>query len=338
MEFFNISLDINLDVMCIDQDLSGTAARLINGIDSNLKKEQTDVVIVQGDTHTAFYGALVSFYKKIPIAHVEAGLRTNNKFSPFPEEINRRLISQMADWHFCSTINGRNTLISEKINNLNNRILVTGNTIIDALLHTCQKLRCISLQNPGIKRIKELLTVNKDLRLILVTGHRRENFGYPIEEICKAIDDIAKNINDVLVVYPVHPNPNVINPVESILGKIDNVILLPPLEYQEFVTLMQLATLIISDSGGVQEEAPFLGKPVLVTRDNTERPEAIESGCAKLVGTDRNMIFQECKMLLDDINMFNKMSQKKSPFGDGKASYRILESLKGNKIQEFSNQ
>ena len=283
-----------------------------------LDDARPDCVLVHGDTTTTFTAALAAFYKKIPVGHVEAGLRTGDKYAPWPEEMNRRLAGAITTWHFAPTDRAGSNLRAEGIEEKN--ILVTGNTVIDALLTVVERVR-------GDDDLLESLPLpERDRRLILVTGHRRENFGAGFENICRALAELAGR-EDVEIVYPVHLNPNVLEPVRRILGGFDNIHLIEPLDYLPFVALMNHADVIVTDSGGVQEEAPSLGKPVLVMRETTERPEAVDAGTVRLVGTDPERIISECARLLDDPEAYRGMSRAHNPYGDGQAADRIVRFL-----------
>ena len=304
------------------QTLDGLTHLVIKGLSEVIRKSSPDIIFVQGDTTTAFAGALSGFYNSIKVCHIEAGLRTGDIMSPWPEEANRKLISIIASTHFAPTKLSKENLLREGVEEKS--IKVTGNTVIDALFEVKEIID--SDKKFQINLDKKFNFLNDKKKLILVTGHRRENFGKGFENICLAIKDISKN-EDCQVVYPVHLNPNVKKPVKKILGEQKNVFLIDPLEYAEFIYLMDKSYLILTDSGGIQEEAPSLGKPVLVMRENTERPEAIESGTVKLVGVDRKNIFEQASKLINDENQYLKMSKAHNPYGDGYASKRILESL-----------
>jgi len=316
LRVFEITPDADLDLMTPGQGLPGLTARTITAVSEYLLKEKPDRVIVQGDTTTTFCAALAAYYQRIPVAHVEAGLRTGDRYAPFPEEINRRLTTHLADLHFAPTAAARDHLLREGVPP--ESIHVTGNTVIDALLWVRDKIR---RQPPPIPEGIEAALEGK--RLVLVTGHRRENFGAPFEAICQAIADVADRFPDVAVVYPVHLNPNVQEPVRKILGGRDRVHLLEPLPYELFVWLMDRAYLILTDSGGVQEEAPSLGKPVLVMREVTERLESVNAGCSKLVGIAYEGIVMHLVHLFTDAGSYLRMVQAQNPFGDGNASERI---------------
>lgn len=313
LTFFNIKPDIDLDMMRPNQALTSLTARLLQNVDDVLLAEKPDVVLVQGDTTTVMTVALASFYLGIPIGHVEAGLRTWDMQNPFPEEMNRVIAGRLARWHFAPTESSRQNLLREGVNS--NDIVVTGNTVIDALLMTASK----DLQL-GIK-------LDETKPLILVTSHRRENFGEPFRNICRALRTLAER-NNIQILYPVHPNPNVKYTAHEMLGDCSNVILCEPLDYAPFIAAMKKAYFIISDSGGVQEEAPALGKPVLVLRDETERPEAVEQGVVKLVGPHYDHIVEAAQLLLDDTSAYRSMARGISPYGDGKGSERIASVLR----------
>lgn len=337
LELFSIAPDYDLNIMKHDQTLFDITFRGLTGLKEVMEKEKPDMVLVQGDTTTTFVASLAAFYLKVPLAHIEAGLRTNNKYHPFPEEINRRLTTHIADLHFAPTEKARQNLLKEGIND--DRIFVTGNTVIDALFMVVQKQTGQEVRKKWHAFFEDHLgiPINSSRRLILVTGHRRENFGKGFENICKAIRKMAKSRRDVAIVYPVHLNPNVQGPVNRILKGLENVYLIKPLDYEPFVYLMSKAYLILTDSGGIQEEAPSLGKPVLVMRETTERPEAVESGAVKLTGTDRHKIIEEVDKLLDNRFYYKTMSSAGNPYGDGKAAERIIKTLKkltGKKAEE----
>ena len=322
LELFNITSDYDLDIMRPDQDLYDVTSKVLLGMKRVLTDENPNIVLVHGDTTTAMATTLAAFYKQIPVGHVEAGLRTYNNYSPFPEEINRQIIGRLAKLHFVPTENARQNLLKEYVDD--KYITVTGNTVIDALLNTLTKAREIAFS----KSLLQLLPFLNDYclnntRIILVTGHRRENIGYGFDEICKALKDISKIHPNVQIIYPVHLNPNVHEPVNILLSGISNIHLIKPLNYLEFVKLMDISYLIMTDSGGIQEEAPSLGKPVLVMRDTTERIEAINAGTVKLVGTDRHIITKYVNTLLIDDAEYKKMSKAKNPYGDGSASEKI---------------
>ncbi|WP_029151885.1 non-hydrolyzing UDP-N-acetylglucosamine 2-epimerase [Methylovulum miyakonense] len=308
--FFGIRPDIDLDIMRPNQSLTTLTARLLLELDTVLATEKPDVVLVQGDTTTVMTVALACFYQRIPIGHVEAGLRTWDMQNPFPEEANRVIAGKLARWHFAPTEGSRQNLLREGI--ADGDISVTGNTVIDALLMT------------AAKELDVGIGLDPTRRLVLITCHRRENFGEPFENICLALQTLAKQNPDVQFLYPVHPNPNVKDVAHRMLASQQNMLLCEPLDYAPFVAAMKLAYLIISDSGGVQEEAPALGKPVLVLREETERPEAVEMGVVKLVGTDCLRIVQEAQKLLDDKEAYQAMARGISPYGDGQAAGRVI--------------
>ena len=330
LKIFNIIPDYDLNIMRPSQDLFSITADTLIGLKSVLMKEQPDMVLVQGDTTTAFIAGLAAYYLKIPVGHVEAGLRTYNKYSPFPEEVNRRLLSALADIHFAPTDWAKSNLLKEGISA--SKIVVSGNTVVDALLVIKRRQKTESagkLWKEYFRKSWNLIVPDKttDKKLILVTGHRRENFGESFRNICFALKKIAITRKDVVIVYPVHLNPNVQLPVKAILGGVANIYLIMPLEYEPFIYLMDQAYLILTDSGGVQEEAPSLGKPVLVMRDTTERPEGIKVGVVKLVGTDKEMIVNDTLKLLDNKELYKKMSKAINPYGDGRAAERIVRAL-----------
>jgi UDP-N-acetylglucosamine 2-epimerase (non-hydrolysing) len=314
LEWFQIRPDYDLDLMLPDQGLAEFASRALVSVSQVLQKVQPDVVLVQGDTTTAMMAALAAFYRRIPVGHVEAGLRTRNRYNPFPEEINRRMAGVLASYHFAPTERAAAALRAEQVPE--ESIFITGNTVVDALLMTVQ--RPVDL---------ELGFGLDGRRLILVTAHRRESFGAPFESLCLALRDLAGRNPDVEIVYPVHLNPKVREPVGRILAGQPRIHLLEPLRYEQFAHLMAQAYLILTDSGGIQEEAPVLGKPTLVMRETTERPEAIEAGTANLVGTDRHRIVAEAECLLHDPEAYRAMAQAGSPFGDGQAAERIVNIL-----------
>lgn len=320
LDLFNITPDFDLDLMQKNQSLSQLTSRVLTSLDPVLREVKPNWILVQGDTTTAMAAGLAAFYYGIPVGHIEAGLRTNNKQAPFPEEMNRRVTSVIADLHFAPTERARQALLSEGIPQ--NKIFVTGNTVIDALICTRQKVKENSTDIPS-----DLKNIIHDKKVILVTGHRRENFGKTFEQICLAIRDLVSLHSDICVIYPVHLNPNVKEPVHGLLGNVERVHLIEPLPYAPFVWLMDHAYVILTDSGGIQEEAPSLGKPVLVMREVTERPEGIEAGCVALAGVDRNLIVESVTKLLTDDNLYNKMSKTKNPYGDGKAAIRIITTL-----------
>lgn len=321
LKFFKINADFDLQVMEANQNLCTLSSKILNGLADVFKVFKPDLVLVHGDTTTAFAASMAAYYHQIPILHIEAGLRTGNIYSPWPEEANRKLVSALATAHFAPTESARLNLLNEGVSP--ETIYVTGNTVIDALYEITQKLE----QDPILNLLlqEEFPFFENNQRTILVTGHRRENFGFAFERICNALVAIAKRFPDVNIVYPVHLNPNVQLPVNKLLVGIDNIHLIPPTDYLPFVYLMKNSYIILTDSGGIQEEAPALGKPVLVMRDSTERPEAVTAGTVKLVGSDVQKIVSGVEALLTDELLYKKMSQAQNPYGDGKASARIAE-------------
>lgn len=324
LEFFEIHPDYDLNIMKPNQSLNELSSRIFIKFDEVLTKAQPDLVLVHGDTTTSSICAWAAFHRGVKVGHVEAGLRTYNKFAPFPEELNRQITGRIADFHFAPTPTSQNNLKSEQVPN--NAITITGNTVIDSLLWTVGKLQK-GFTNPKIETLKDKVDFAK--KVILVTGHRRENFGDGFLNICKALGKIASN-HDVEIVFPVHLNPNVQEPVMRLLSAYSNIHLIEPLDYPSFVWMMNQSFLIITDSGGVQEEAPSLGKPVLVMRDTTERPEALAEGTVCLVGTDAELIYQKATDLLLNEESYHRMAKSHNPYGDGKANERILEFLKQN--------
>jgi UDP-N-acetylglucosamine 2-epimerase (non-hydrolysing) len=318
----DIRPDVDLDLMRPNQSLPQITSRILTGLDDVLNETKPDRVLVQGDTTTAMAAALSAYYHKIPVDHVEAGLRSGDIYSPFPEEVNRKVVGSLASWHFAPTARAADALIRENVSP--ERVIITGNTVIDALLETEKRIGSFK----DIKRSidSELPDPGDNRRIVLVTAHRRENFDGGMDRIASAILRLAEN-EDVLIVYPVHPNPNVRELMHSTLGNHQNVRLLPPLEYIPFVYLLSRCNFVLTDSGGVQEEAPALGKPVLVMRDTTERPEGIDAGTARLVGTDPEQIYSEATRLLRNRGHYERMSRAHNPFGDGHASERILDVL-----------
>lgn len=316
LNFFDIKPDIDLNIMRPNQALTALTARLLLELDKVLLAEKPDVVLAQGDTTTVMTVALACFYHRIPLGHVEAGLRTWDMHNPFPEEANRVIAGRLARWHFAPTESSRQNLLREGISDAN--ITVTGNTVIDALLMTASK------------ELEVGIALDATKRLVLVTSHRRENFGEPFRNICRALKTLAERNLDIQILYPVHPNPNVKDVAHEILSGCSNIILCDPLDYAPFIAAMKKAYLIISDSGGVQEEAPALGKPVLVLRDETERPEAVEMGVVKLVGPNYDRIVDAATLLLDDVNAYQAMARGISPYGDGQASQRIVSVLQAH--------
>ena len=331
LDIFAIRPDFDLDIMSPNQDLFDITSRALVGLKGVLQEEQPDLVLVHGDTTTTFVAALAAFYLKIPVGHVEAGLRTRDKHRPFPEEMNRHLAAVLTDYHFAPTDWARDNLLAEGVAPA--QIWVTGNTVIDALQIIAARVAAARAHwEDYFSREYRLSLTGK--RLILVTGHRRENFGPGFENICWALRDVVEAFADVVVVYPVHLNPNVQRPVQEILGPVSReaddgpggrLALLPPLEYAPFVYLLHQSYLVLTDSGGIQEEAPALGKPVLVMRDVTERPEGVWAKTVKLVGTDRRKIFREMQDLLENPASYRTMAQARNPYGDGQAARRIVE-------------
>jgi len=325
LDVFEIKPDVDLDIMRPNQSLAQITSKGVEQIDAYLDTTKPDFILVQGDTTTTFVAALAAFYHNIPVGHVEAGLRTGNLKAPWPEEANRILTSRLSSIHFAPTEKNKKNLIAEGVDS--KKIFVTGNTVIDALFLAIEKVKDQPPANPDLEIFK-ILDKNP---IVLITGHRRENFGKGLESICNAIVELAKRFPDTHFVYPVHMNPRVKSTVQKILGgndfgneKLHNIHLIDPLPYLAFVALMDRATLILTDSGGVQEEAPSLGKPVLVMRETTERLEAVEAGTAKLVGTSFKKIVNDTSRLLTDESAYQKMSQARNPYGDGKATERIL--------------
>ena len=326
LELFEIEPDYDLDIMKPGQDLFDITSNVLSGIKKVLEVEKPDLVLVHGDTTTSMAVAVAAFYLQIPIGHVEAGLRTYDIKSPFPEEFNRQVTSRIATFHFAPTKISRQNLLDEKVSD--NQIFVTGNTVIDALLSMLENARNDVFSDIILKIMPFLKKEKNDIpRIILVTGHRRENFGLGFEEICHALSIIANENPNIQIIYPVHLNPNVREPVNRILSNFNNVHLIEPIEYLTFIKLMDLSYLILTDSGGIQEEAPSLGKPVLVMRNTTERPEALESGTVKLVGTNKNEIVKMVNRLLTDHDFYMQMSRAHNPYGDGKAGSIICDIL-----------
>lgn len=323
LELFEINPDYDLNLMKAGQTLNDVSAKIIQELKPVLQDFKPDVVLVHGDTATTFAASLAAYYEQIEVGHIEAGLRTGNIYSPWPEEANRRLTGVLTKYHFAPTETSRDNLLRE--NFCPEDIYVTGNTVIDALLMVREKIET----NTGLKsQLEEQFPfLDENKKLILVTGHRRESFGGGFERICEALAQTAKSNPDVQILYPMHLNPNVREPVNRILGDIDNVLLIEPQQYLPFIYLMDRANIILTDSGGIQEEAPSLGKPVLVMRDTTERPEAVEAGTVKLVGTSTDKIITALEVLLKDEATYKEMSYAHNPYGDGKACQRILNTL-----------
>ncbi|MDW7972572.1 MAG: UDP-N-acetylglucosamine 2-epimerase (non-hydrolyzing) [Thermodesulfovibrio sp.] len=326
LEFFKIKPDYDLNIMKNNQSLFEITARVLIDLENVLEHSKPNLVIVQGDTTSAFVGALASYYKKIKIAHLEAGLRSKNKYAPYPEEINRVLISHLADYHFTPTELAKENLRNEGIKE---NVWVVGNTVIDALFLGLDIINKDKNIESEIKSFfEEVISYNDKDRIILVTGHRRENFGKGFENICNALKEIAGTYKEFKIVYPVHLNPNVRKPVFDILKELENVYLIEPLPYHLLIWLMSKSYLVLTDSGGIQEEAPSLGKPLLVMREVTERIEGIINGTADLVGTDKQKIVNGVRELIENKNKYQRMAKATNPYGDGKSSDRILEILK----------
>ncbi|WP_291585021.1 non-hydrolyzing UDP-N-acetylglucosamine 2-epimerase [Bacteroides sp.] len=332
LRLFEIVPDYDLNIMKQGQDLYDVTTRVLNGMRGVLKEIQPNVVLVHGDTTTSTAAALAAFYRQIPVGHVEAGLRTYNIYSPWPEEMNRQLTGRIATYHFAPTLLSKNNLLQEGIKE--KYIYVTGNTVIDALYWVVNKIKSNeSLNQTLFNALKsngyDVNRLSDGRKMILITGHRRENFGNGFIHICQAIKELAEKYPTVDFIYPMHLNPNVRQPIFDIFGnrKFDNLFFIEPLEYLSFVYLMEKSTIVLTDSGGIQEEAPGLGKPVLVMRDTTERPEALEAGTVKLVGTDANKIVNEISVLLDDKEYYDKMSKAVNPYGNGLACRRIIDIL-----------
>lgn len=330
LTIFDIKPDYDLNIMKSGQDLYDITSQVLTGMREVLREFQPDLVLVHGDTTTSTSSALSAFYQQIPVGHVEAGLRTGNVLAPWPEEMNRMITRCLTRYHFSPTDTARLNLLKENVSD--DQIIVTGNTVIDALHIVLEKLKTDPvLRDNVLKTIRNKgYEFKAGKRLILITGHRRENFGDGFVNICHAIKEIASRYSDVDFLYPVHLNPNVQKPVFEILNALENVFLIDPLEYLPFVFLMERAFIILTDSGGIQEEAPSLGKPVLVMRDTTERPEAVEAGTVKLVGTNKDIIISELTRLLEDPLYYESMAKANNPYGDGNATYRIVNYLTDN--------
>ena len=332
LRIFDVTPDYDLNIMKQGQDLYDITSRVLTGMREVLDKVRPDVVLVHGDTTTSTAAALAAFYRQIPVGHVEAGLRTHNIYSPWPEEMNRQITGRIATYDFSPTPLSRQNLLYEGVSP--EKITVTGNTVIDALQMVVARIKDdLVLQHQLSKQLQTAgYDVSRSKRLVLITGHRRENFGEGFLNICRAIRDLAKKYPDVDFVYPMHLNPNVRKPIHEIFGErledLGNLFFIEPLEYLDFVFLMEKSTLVLTDSGGIQEEAPGLGKPVLVMRNTTERPEALDAGTVRLVGTDYDMITCQVSRLLDDTDAYNAMSHAVNPYGDGHACERIVEKLK----------
>ena len=337
MRIFEIESDHELKVMKKNQTLSQLTVNLLSELDIVLEEIKPDLLFVQGDTTTSLVGGLAAYYNKIPIAHIEAGLRTGNKYKPFPEEKNRHMLSVLSDLHFSPTDLSRKNLIREGVDE--GKIWVTGNTVIDAMQ------MILSSQESDLEEEKKLSSfLNREIgidftsppesmpKIILVTGHRRENFGEGIQSVCEGLLEIAKQRPDVLIVYPVHLNPKVQVPVKELIGEVDNIKLISPIDYEKFLFLLKKSYIVLTDSGGIQEEAPSLGKPVLVTREVTERPEGVEAGTVKLVGTDKKILIQEINKLFDDPSYYKSFSKVSNPYGDGNAASRIIEVIRSSQF------
>ncbi|WP_462331460.1 non-hydrolyzing UDP-N-acetylglucosamine 2-epimerase [Schwartzia sp. (in: firmicutes)] len=317
LNLFHIKPDYDLDIMAAGQTLFDITMRAMGGLDKVLSEEKPDIVLVHGDTTTTFAGALAAYYHQTEVGHVEAGLRTHNKYSPFPEEMNRHLTGAIADLHFAPTSTSENNLLMENVQEDN--IFVTGNTVIDALHHTVRDEFDFDPSLAGIGFGKH--------RIVLVTTHRRENLGEPMRHVYQALKQLIEEIPDIEIVFPVHKNPKVREVVKEELGGVERVHLIDPLDYEPFANLMHRSAIILTDSGGVQEEAPALGKPVLVLRDTTERPEAVAAGTVKLIGTDRERVYSEAKRLLTDAGEYSRMAEAVNPYGDGRAAERIVQAI-----------
>lgn len=327
VELFEIRVNHDLAVMQPDQTLAGLTARLIAKIDATLDEVRPDMALVQGDTTTVLTAALACFYRRIPIGHVEAGLRTGNIWSPFPEEVNRRLASPLVTLHFAPTEFGRQNLLKEGV--ADDSIVVTGNTVIDALHLEVERQQAAAIRTRVGQELASEIGADWDrVPCVLITGHRRENFGEGFAQICDALDQLAVRFPDHRFIYPVHLNPRVRGPVHHRLGARENIKLIPPKDYRSFVALMKACRIVLTDSGGVQEEAPSLGKPVLVMRDTTERPEGVEAGTVRLVGADARAIVEAVSELLTDEEAYRRMAEAKNPYGDGKAAGRIVDRIR----------
>lgn len=335
LQIFEVAPDYDLNIMKQGQDLYDVTSRVLLGLRDVLKQEQPDVVFVHGDTTTSTAAAIAAFYQQIPVAHVEAGLRTHNIYSPWPEEMNRQITSRIAAYNYAPTPLSRQNLLQENV--ANETITVTGNTVIDALYMVVNKIK--QDQQLGEQLAQNILTAGYDVnrlshdkKMVLITGHRRENFGDGFIKMCTAIKDLTQKYPDVDFIYPMHLNPNVRKPIHEVFGEelndLGNMFFIEPLEYLNFVYLMEKCTIVLTDSGGIQEEAPGLGKPVLVMRDTTERPEAVDAGTVKLVGTNYQKIVDNVSQLLDDLEYYNTMSKAVNPYGDGKACERIVNQLR----------
>jgi len=336
LDIFHIKADYDLNIMKVNQSLFDITSKGLKGLESVLIKESPSLILVQGDTTTTFIASLAAYYLKIKVGHIEAGLRTNDKYSPFPEEINRKLTDCLADYYFVHTEKARKNLLNEGVSE--KIIFKTGNTVIDALFMVTRMQKNPDIRIRLEKTFKNKYGISFDTRkIILVTGHRRESFGKEFENICNGLKKIAVENKDVQIIYPVHLNPNVQRPVKKILSNLSNVYLIEPLDYFTFVWLMNKAYLILTDSGGIQEEAPSLGKPVLVMRRKTERTEGIDAGTAKLVGTSSENIYNETSKLLSDTKAYQEMSKAINPYGDGKAAERIIKIITEQLVAETSS-
>jgi len=324
LKLFEIIPDYDLNVMQKNQSLTDLTSKVLFGINSVLEEYDPNFVIVQGDTTTTFASSLAAYYRKIKVFHIEAGLRTKDIYLPWPEEINRRLTTRIASYHFAPTEQTRQNLLSEGVDD--QRIIITGNTVIDALYFILKKIKSTSSLKAHLDKKFSFLNIEK--KMILVTSHRRENFGQRLENLCQALKIIALERRDIEIIYPVHLNPKVLNPVSKILENVEGIHIIKPEDYLSFVYLMNRSNIILTDSGGIQEEAPSLGKPVLVVRKNTERHEAIEAGTTKLIGMEKNNIVQSVFELLNDMTVYEKMSQSHNPYGDGKAAEKIVSFIK----------
>jgi UDP-N-acetylglucosamine 2-epimerase (non-hydrolysing) len=329
LELFEITPDYDLDIMKPGQNLYEVTSNILLGLKDVFEEVEPDIVLVHGDTTTTLATSLAAFYQKIAVGHVEAGLRTGNTYSPWPEEGNRQVTGRLATYHFAPTEESKSNLLKENVDIEN--VIVTGNTVIDALVSVVSKIESDVILEEKLQGIiaQKGYNIDKSKKLVLVTGHRRENFGQGFLNICEALKEVALKNPDVDIVYPVHLNPNVQKPVKELLSNVKNVFLIDPLDYEPFVYLMHNAYFILTDSGGIQEEAPSLGKPVLVMRDTTERPEALVAGTVKLVGTDKQKIIENCQILFENKEAYQKMSKSHNPYGDGKACERIVDFLKG---------
>lgn len=332
LHIFDITPDYDLNIMKQGQDLYDVTVRVLTGMRDVLKKTQPDIVLVHGDTTTSTAAALAAFYQQVPVGHVEAGLRTHNIYSPWPEEMNRQITGRIATYHFSPTVLSKNNLLAEGVKE--EQIYVTGNTVIDALYMIVDRIKNDKLLNSELENQLrqsgyDTNRLKKGKKLVLITGHRRENFGDGFINMCTAIKDLTKKYPEVDFVYPMHLNPNVRKPIHEVfsedLSNLGNMFFIEPLEYLNFVFLMEKSTIVLTDSGGIQEEAPGLGKPVLVMRDTTERPEALKAGTVKLVGTNYNKIINEVSALLENKDYYNEMSKAVNPYGDGLACHRIVE-------------